>query len=39
MDDVKLFAKNEKVLETMIQTIRIYKEDTGMLQRIERCTM
>ena len=25
MDDIKLFAKNEKELETLIQTIRIYR--------------
>ena len=32
MGDIKLFAKkkNEKVLETLILTIRIYNQDTGM---------
>ena len=27
MDDIKAFAKNEKELETLIQTMRIYNED------------
>ena len=29
MDDIKLFAKNEKELETLIHTVRIYSEDIG----------
>ena len=27
MDDIKLFAKNEKELETLIQAVRIYSDD------------
>ena len=27
---MKLFVKNEKELETLIQTIRIYSQDIGM---------
>ena len=30
MDDIKLFAKNEKEVEIMIQTKRIYSQDKGM---------
>ena len=30
MDDIKLFAKDETELETMIQIIRIYSQDIGM---------
>ena len=30
MDDIQLFAKNEKELETDIQAVRIYSEDIGM---------
>ena len=30
MDDIKLFAKNEKELETQIQAVRIYSQDVGM---------
>ena len=35
MDDIKLFAKNEKDLETLIHTIRIYSQDIGMECGIE----
>ena len=30
MDDIKLFAKNEKELEILIHAIRIYSQDIGM---------
>ena len=30
MDDIKLFANNEKELETLIQAMRIYSQDIGM---------
>ena len=30
MDDIKLFAKNEKELETLIHAVRIYSQDRGM---------
>ena len=30
MDDIKRFAKKEKELETLIQTVRIYRQDIGM---------
>ena len=39
MDDIKLFAKNEKELETLIHTVRIYSRDIGMEFGIEKCTM
>ena len=39
MDDIKLFAKNEKELETLIHTIRIYSRDIGMEFGIEKCAM
>ena len=39
MDDIKLFAKNEKELETLIHTIRIYSQDIGMEFSIEKCAM
>ena len=39
MDDIKLFAKNERELETLIQTVRIYSQDIGMEFGIEKCTM
>ena len=37
MDGIKLFAKNEKELQTLIQTIRIYSQDIGMEFGIEKC--
>ena len=30
MNDIKVFVKNEKELETLIQTIRIYNQDIGI---------
>ena len=39
MDDIKLFAKNEKELETLIQTVSIYSKDKGMKFSIEKCAM
>ena len=30
MDDIKLFAKNEKELESLIHAVRIYSHDLGM---------
>ena len=39
MDDIKLFAKNEKELETLIDAVRIYSQDIGMEFGIEKCAM
>ena len=39
MDDIKLFAENEKELETLIHAVRIYSQDIGMEFGIEKCTM
>ena len=39
MDDVKLFAKREKELETLIHAVRIYSEDIGMGSVIEKSAM
>ena len=39
MDDIKLFAKNEKELETLIHTVRIYSQDIGTEFGIEKCVM
>ena len=36
MNDIKLFAKNNKELETLIQTVRIYSQDIGMEFGIEK---
>ena len=39
MDDIKIFAKNEKELETLIHIVRIYSPDKGMEFGIEKCSM
>ena len=39
MDDIKLFEKNEKELETLIHAIRINSQDIGMEFGIEKCAM
>ena len=39
MDDIKLFAKNEKELKTQVQALRIYSQDMGMEFEIEKCAM
>ena len=39
MDDIKLFAKMEKELETLKHTVRIYSLDIGMEFGIEKCAM
>ena len=35
IDDIKILTKNEKELETLIQTLRIYNDDIGMKFGIE----
>ena len=39
MDDIKLFAKNEKELKTPIHAVRIYSQDIGMEFGIDKCAM
>ena len=39
MDDIKLFAKNEKELKTLIHAIRVYSQDVGMEFGIEKFAM
>ena len=39
MDDIKLFAKNEKELETLIHAVRIYNQDIEMEFGIEKWAM
>ena len=39
MDNIKLFAKREKELETWLHTVRIYSQDIGMEFSIEKCAM
>ena len=39
MDDIKLFAKNEKAMETLIHAVRIYRQDIGTVFSIEKCAL
>ena len=39
MDDIKLFARNERKLETLINAVKIYSQDIAMEFAIEKCTM
>ena len=39
MNDIKLFIQNEKELETLILTVRIYSQIIGMEFDIEKCAM
>ena len=38
-DDIKLFVKNEKELETLVHAVRIYSQGIGMEFGIEKCAM
>ena len=37
MDDLKLYAKNEKGLDSLVQRVRIFSDDIGMEFRIDTC--
>ena len=39
MDDLKLYSRNEKRLDSLVQTIRVFSEDIGMKFGIEKCAM
>ena len=39
INDIKLFAKNERELEALIKIVRIYSQDIGMEFGLERCAM
>ena len=39
MNDIKIFSKNKKDLGTLIQAIRIYRQDIGIEYCIEKCGM
>ena len=36
MDDLKLFAKNEKEIDSLVQTVRIFSDDIGMKFGLEK---
>ena len=37
MDDLKLYSRNEKELDSLVQTIRIFSKDVGMEVGLEKC--
>ena len=39
IDAIKLFAKNEREFDTLIQAVRIYNQDIGMEFSIEKWAM
>ena len=39
MDDLKLYSKNEKELDSLIQTVRLFSADIGMEFGIEKCAV
>uniref|UniRef100_A0A3B4BAA2 Uncharacterized protein n=1 Tax=Periophthalmus magnuspinnatus TaxID=409849 RepID=A0A3B4BAA2_9GOBI len=38
MDDIKLYAKNERDIDSLIHTTRIYRTDIGMSFGLEKCS-
>ena len=39
MDDLKLYANNEKSLESLIQTVRVFSNDIGMAFGVGKCAV
>ena len=39
MDDLKLYSRSEKRLNSLVQTVRVFSEDVGMKFGIEKCAM
>ena len=39
MDVLKLYLSNEKLLESLIQTVRLFSRDIGMECRVEKCAV
>ena len=39
MDDLKLYSRNEKGLDSLVQTIHVFSEDTGMEVGTEKRAM
>ena len=37
MDDIKLYARNQKGFESFVQTVRIFSDDIGMEFGIDKC--
>ena len=39
IDDLKLYRRNEKELDSLVQTVRVFSKDIGMEFGIEKCAM
>ena len=39
MDDLKLYASNEKSLESLIQTVHVFSNDIGIKFEVEKCVV
>ena len=39
MDDLKLYSRSEKGLDSLVQTVRVFSKDMGMEFGIEKCAM
>ena len=39
MDDLKLFTKNEKEIDSLVQTVWIFSYDIGMIFGLEKCAV
>ena len=39
MDDLKLYSRSEKGLDSLVQTVHVFSEDIGMEFGIEKCVM
>ena len=39
MDDLKLYSRSEKGLDSLVQTVRVFSEDIGMKFGIGECAM
>ena len=39
MDDLKLYARSERELDSLIQTVRIFSDDVGMLFGLDKCAV
>ena len=37
MDDLKLYGRNDREVESLVHTVRIFTEDTGMQFGIKKC--
>ena len=37
MDNLKLYSRNEKGLDSLVQTVRVFSKDVGIEFGIEKC--